>query len=143
MRREILTAIMAVVQAKIDLAIESDHGRDTTHEYLKLNDLEKELDALLGDEVEHERDPTGSGLDFLLVNMDKILPDWFVQCIGENRSQIALVGDMHRPNPDPMKVWICQVQYKRGGLLTTGYGRTPVGAFNRAVDAAKAYHVGG
>lgn len=141
MNRELIKNIMLVVQAKINLAREEDRGRDTTHEYIVLNEAEKQLDEYLGGEISAERDPE-NGLDFLLVNMDKVLPGWFVQNLSEYRTQIVNRGDRHEICKDPMKRWICQVQKDTGGLLTTGFGRTPVGAFNRAVDAARAYHVG-
>lgn len=54
MTPEILKLIGQLIDAKIAYAIELDHGRDSTNEYLRLARVERELEAAIAPKEESE-----------------------------------------------------------------------------------------
>lgn len=151
MNKALLTAIMHVVQAKINYALEADHGRDTTHEILTLNEWEKKLEAFFDAETgvllatpAPEPAPSiyGSPSGISELFLREMPAGWWMHKLAEERLPITHRGDTHTRWKDPNRQWICELQHEKGGLLTTAYGATMYGAFRACCTVVRENHGG-
>lgn len=159
MNKALIAAILDVVETKIALAIERDHGRDYSIEWSAEIEAQKKLDSFFDPDTHELLDvisPTPENLpiralvgqaerngkptsisELFLAQMPRC---WWLHKLAENRTPILYRGDVHTPDANPNLRWVCELQHDRGGLLTTAYGSTAYSAFRHCCAIVEGQH---